>query len=155
LKRILISNVTCYAPLNDMPSIISGIPGHAVEDVKISDCYFLQKGGGTLEMAALQPVEKPDAYPEPARFGPLPAQHVYLRHVSNIEFSHVELASASPDARPAIWLDDVRGADFSHLKPPLAAQAFLLNSGVTDFRISESRGLRNVAIDSAPSRMQI
>ena len=26
LKRVLISNVTCYAPSNDMPSILSGIP---------------------------------------------------------------------------------------------------------------------------------
>ncbi|WP_027526553.1 hypothetical protein [Bradyrhizobium sp. Ec3.3] len=35
LKRVLISNVTCNALLNDMPSIISGVPGHAVEDIKI------------------------------------------------------------------------------------------------------------------------
>lgn len=34
LKRVLISNVTCYGPLNEMPSIISGIPGHAIEDIK-------------------------------------------------------------------------------------------------------------------------
>jgi polygalacturonase len=155
LKRVLISNVTCYAPLNEMPSIISGIPGHAVEDIKISDCYFLQKGGGTAETAALQPVEKPDEYPEPARFGPLPAQHFYLRHVSNIEFSHVELASGGPDARPAFWLDDVSGADFSHLKLPPAAPAFLLNGMVADFRISESRGIKDTAIDTAPARTQI
>jgi hypothetical protein len=75
LKRVLISNVTCHAPLNDMPSIISGIPGHPVEDIQISNCYFLQKGGA--EMAALQPSEQPSDYPEPALFGPLPAQHFY------------------------------------------------------------------------------
>jgi polygalacturonase len=34
LKRVLISNVSCYAPSNDMPSILSGIPDHPVEDVK-------------------------------------------------------------------------------------------------------------------------
>jgi hypothetical protein len=33
LKRVLISNLTCSGPLNEMPSIISGVPGHAVEDI--------------------------------------------------------------------------------------------------------------------------
>jgi polygalacturonase len=155
LKRVLVSNVTCYAPLNDMPSIISGIPGHAIEDIKISDCYFLQKGGGSAETAALQPIEKSDEYPEPARFGALPAQHFYLRHAGNIELSHVEMASAGPDARPAVWLDDVRGTDFSHLKLPPAAPGFLLNGMVTDFRVSQSRGIKDTAIDNAPSRVQI
>ncbi len=155
LKRVLISNVTCSAPLNDMPSILSGIPGHPVEDIKIHDCHFQQMGGGTAEMAALQPAEKPDEYPEPARFGRLPAQHFYLRHVGNIELDHVELESANPDARPACWLDDVRGADFSYLKPPHGAPAFMLNSAVADFRVSASRGVKDTAIDSAPSRLQI
>jgi polygalacturonase len=155
LKRILISNVSCYAPLNDMPSIISGIPGHAIEDIKISNCHFLQMGGGSAETAALQPVEKPDEYPEPARFGALPAQHFYLRHVRNIELSHVEMASTSPDARPACWLDDVSGADFSYLRLPPGAPGFLLNGTVANFRVSESRGIKDTAIDAAPSRMQI
>ena len=67
--------------------------------------------GGTAEMAALQPAERPEDYPEPAFFGPLPAQHFYLRHVRNIEFSNVEVASVAADARPSFWLGDVRGAD--------------------------------------------
>src|SRR6516165_288391 len=107
LKRVLISNITCHAPLNDMPSIISGIPGHAIEDIKISDCYFLHKGGGTAETAALQPSEQPNDYPEPARFGPLPAQHFYIRHAHNLEFSNVELRAVAVDARASFWLGDV------------------------------------------------
>ena len=128
LKRVLISNVTCHGPLSEMPSIISGIPGHAVEDIKISDCTFLHRGGGTAELAALQPPERPEDYPEPAFFGPLPAQHFYLRHVRNIEFSNVEVASASADARPSFWLGDVHGADLLNVKFPRSARpACVLN----------------------------
>src|SRR3954464_10382037 len=92
--------------------------GHAVEDIKISDCIFLHGGGGPAELAALQPPERPEDYPEPAFFGPLPAQHFYLRHVRNIEFSNVEVASVNADARPSFWLGDVSGADLLNVKFP-------------------------------------
>jgi polygalacturonase len=155
LKRILISNVTCYGPENDMPSIISGVRGHAVEDIKISDCYFFQKGGGTSEMAALQPAERPDDYPEPARFGPLPAQHFYLRHARNIEFSNIDLASASADARPSFWLGDVSGADLVRIKLPRSAGPALMLNDVSDLRLSANRGLRDMSIDGMVSRLRI
>jgi hypothetical protein len=155
LKRVLISNVTCHGPLNAMPSIISGVPGHAVEDIKISDCTFLHRGGGTAAMAALQPTERPDDYPEPARFGPLPAQHFYLRHVRNIEFSHVEFASATSDARPSFWLGDVSGVDLLHVKIPRGAGPACVLNDVSDFRMQSSRGFDDLLIDGAVSRLEI
>jgi polygalacturonase len=155
VRRVLISNVTCQGPLNEMPSIISGIPGHAVEDIKISNCIFLHKGGGTAEMAALHPVERPDDYPEPARFGPLPAQHFYLRHVRNIEISNVEVASVAADERPSFWLGDVSDADLLHVKLPRGAgPSFLLND-VSAFRMHSSRGFDDISIDGPISHLQI
>jgi hypothetical protein len=32
LKRVMINNINCDAPLNDMPAIIAGIPEHPIED---------------------------------------------------------------------------------------------------------------------------
>jgi hypothetical protein len=49
-------------------SIISGIPGHYIEDVKISNIQVLHEGGGTKEDAAYQPPEYEDMYPEPTMF---------------------------------------------------------------------------------------
>jgi polygalacturonase len=149
LARVLIENVTCYGPVNAMPSIIAGLPGHPVEDVKISDCFFLHKGGGTPEMAAIVPEEHPDDYPEPYRMGTLPAQHFYVRHARNVEFSNVELASASPDARPSFWMSDVQGADLFRLKLPrdLGGPAFQLDS-VSDFRVAASRGVKDAEFGS-------
>jgi polygalacturonase len=155
LKRVLISNITCHGARNLMPSIISGIPGHAVEDIKISNSIFLHRGSGTAEMAALQPAERPDDYPEPARFGPLPAQHFYLRHVRNIEFANVELASVIADARPSFWLDDVRGVDLLHVKLPRGAGPACVLNNVSDFRMHSTRGFSDMSIEGAVSRLQI
>jgi polygalacturonase len=154
-KRVLISNVTCHGPLNDMPSIISGVPARAVEDIKISDCYFLHKGGGTAEMAALQPAERPNDYPEPAGFGPLPAQHFYLRHVRNLEFSNVELASDIADARPSFWLTDVSGAALLGVKLPRGASPALVLNDVSDFRMLAMRGFKDISIDGRVSHVRI
>ena len=147
LKRVLISNVNCHGPLNDMPSIISGVSAHAVEDIKISDCYFLHKGGGTAEMAALQPVARPNDYPEPAGFGPLPAQHFYLSHARNLEFSNVEIASATADARPSFWLADVSGADLLGVKLPRGDGPALVLNDVSDFHMHATRGFKDISID--------
>jgi polygalacturonase len=155
VKRILISNVTCYGPLNKMPSIISGIPGHAIEDIKISDSTFLHAGGGKAEMAALQPAERPDDYPEPARFGPLPAAHFYLRHVRNIEFSNIEVASLVADARPSFWLGDVRAAELTRVKLPRGPGPACVLDDVSDFHMHSSRGFNDISIDGVVSRLEI
>src|SRR6201996_3973038 len=39
MKRILISNLNCYNAGTTVSSILSGIPDHAIEDVKFSDIY--------------------------------------------------------------------------------------------------------------------
>jgi polygalacturonase len=147
LARVLISNVTCHGPANDMPSIIAGLPGHPVEDVKISDCLFLHKGGEIAEMAAIVPDERAGDYPEPSRMGTLPAQHFYVRHARNVEFTNVELASASRDARPCFWMNDVQGADLFHLKLPEGNDggAFLLQA-VADFQVMASHGVKDTKI---------
>jgi polygalacturonase len=155
LKRVLISSVTCHGPLNHMPSIISGVPGHAVEDIKISDCFFLHKGGGTAEMATLKPAEQPNDYPEPARFGPLPAQHFYIRHARNLEFSNVELAGVTLDARPSFWLGDVNGADLLRVKLPRRAGPAVSLNDVSDFRALANRGLKDISLKGPISHMQL
>ena len=135
LKRVLISNVT--SSNGDMlPSIIAGVPGHAVEDVKISDVYLHQVGGASADVAALQPPEKAERYPEPDMFGDLPATGIFVRHAKNIEVSNLEIATAKQDARPAFWLQDVDGADFFRLRMPrgTSREQFQLED-VRDFRV--------------------
>jgi len=68
LKRVIISNLVCSNCVSGLGSIISGIPGYKIEDVKISNIQILHQGGGTKEDAAYQPPEYEDMYPEPTMF---------------------------------------------------------------------------------------
>jgi polygalacturonase len=142
IKRIMIKQITGYGPLSDTPSIISGIPGHATEDVSISDVYLQPKGGGTADMTAIEPPERVDTYPEPVMFGPLPAQGFFVRHARNVEFDNVHIVPDVADARPVFWLEDVEGADFSRIyfSRRKATSGFLLKK-VRDFRVFSSRSI--------------
>ena len=138
LRRILISNLSSYNTAGKYGSNITGIPDHPVEDVKLSDIYVEHAGGGTAEQAKIQVPEKEDAYPEPGMLGVLPAHGFYFRHVNRLEMSHVEVEPKTPDARPAIYTDDVHRADFYFITAPSNPPAFSLKNS-TDTRIMLSR----------------
>jgi polygalacturonase len=149
MKRILIDNVTSSnAAL--LPSIIAGVGGHPVEDIKISNVYLHQCGGGTAELARRVPPLEEEKYPDPGMFGPLPASGFFIRQARNIEMSHVEVAVAAPDARPAFWLQDVDGADFFRLRLPPGTN-FALDR-VAHFRLFGSRDIADKIFDTAVTR---
>ena len=138
LKRVLISNVACHNTASRFGSNITGIPGYPVEDLKISDVYVECAGGGTPDQAKIEVGEHENSYPEPSMLGPLPAYGFYFRHVNRLEMSHVEVAPVAPDARPAIYLDEVHRADFIAITAPSSPPAFSINKS-TDVRILMSR----------------
>jgi polygalacturonase len=144
LKRVHIDNVVVSgaAPL---PSIIAGVAGHPVEDVRISNLFVEQVGGQGAAMAAIDPPENAAGYPEPNMFGDLPATGLFVRHARNIALSHVEIRTRAPDARPAVWMRDVDGFDAGDLRVPQGT-AFQLDA-VTRFRLWGSRDLADRRID--------
>jgi len=89
LRRVLLSNITCYNSAARYGSNITGIPGYAVEDLKISDVYVQHVGGGTADQIKIEVPEDENKYPEPGMLGPLPAHGFYFRHVNRLEMSHV------------------------------------------------------------------
>ena len=138
LKRVLISNIACHNTVSRFGSNITGIPGFPVEDLKISDVFVECAGGGTPDQAKIEVGEHENSYPEPSMLGPLPAYGFYFRHVNRLEMSHVEVAPVAPDARPAIYLDEVHRADFFAITAPSSPPAFSINNS-TDVRILMSR----------------
>ena len=138
LQRVLISNITSYNTAGKYGSNITGIPGHFVEDIKLSDIYVETSGGGTADQAKIEVPEKEDSYPEPGMLGTLPTYGFYFRHVNRLEMSHVEVRPKTPDARPAIYTDDVHRADFSFITAPTDPPAFSFNK-TTDVRVLMSR----------------
>jgi hypothetical protein len=71
----------------------------------------------------------------------------------NLEMSHVEIANAIPDARPAFYLNDVERADFFAITAPRTADgAFVLNN-VRDLRIGWSRAAADTTLASIDNKI--
>jgi polygalacturonase len=154
LRRVIISDLVSHNSASSTASILSGVPDNMIEDVKISNCYFghngLPKdmkigwGDQSKPMPDWHTIKVPeieDAYPELLRFGPTPCNGMFVRHLKNLEMSHVEIAPANPDPRPAFWLEDVQRADFFAVTAPQQPNFSLHN--VTDLRILWSRAAKD------------
>ncbi|MFZ0959083.1 MAG: glycoside hydrolase family 28 protein [Candidatus Sulfotelmatobacter sp.] len=153
LRRVLISNVVCSNAASSLGSILSGIPGHPIEDIQLNDIYIQHRGGGAPEAAAIHPPELENKYPEPDMFGAMPSHGFFLRHVKNISVSNVEISSLKEDARPAFVLEDVQSADFFRIRTPRAANVptFALTN-VTDFTVSRSKHVADTQLDHADQK---
>ena len=91
------------------PIMITGIPGHFVENVRLENVTISFPGHGTDEDARRTVNEDIDKYPEQFFFGVLPSWGAYIRHAKNIEFVNVKLEAREADARKKIYLEDVEG----------------------------------------------
>ena len=142
IRRVRISNVVASNVDARHGVLISGIPGHAIEDVALTDVRIAYRGGGTAADAALEPPEKETDYPEPDMFGNIPVYGLYARHVNGLRARDVHFTLDAPDARPAVRLDDVNGAEFDRLVvPPRTAGALFVLRGVRDFLLRNSPGI--------------
>jgi polygalacturonase len=153
LRRVNISNVVVSNTAGRYASILSGIPGYEIEDVKLSDIYILSQGGGTKEEAGIVPPEKEKGYPEPTMFGTMPSYGFYIRHVKGIEMGNIEVKYMKEDFRPAFALMDVQGADFIHVKAqhPSDVPVFTLRN-VRDFNVYLSRPMPETHLENVEQK---
>ena len=127
MRRVKISNVVCSDSASYLGCVISGVPGHPIENVTLSDIYIQHRGGGTAADAAITPPEDESKYPEPGMFGRMPSQGFYIRHVNNIELSGIQIEAMAPDARPGIVLQNAENVDLFHVKTPANVPAVVLH----------------------------
>ncbi|GGA69304.1 exo-poly-alpha-D-galacturonosidase [Edaphobacter acidisoli] len=151
LQRIVVDNFVSYNNESRVCSILSGIPGYEIKDIKMSNIYIQHQGGDYASQVGIVPPENVDKYPDPGMFGPMPAQGFFFRHVRNLEMSHVEVAPMNPDPRPAFALQDVNRADFIAVTAPTNPAAFSLNK-VTDLRVLLSRAAKDTVLESADGK---
>jgi polygalacturonase len=130
--------------------VISGVPGHDIRDVRITNVDITYQGEGTAQDAAVNPPEKENAYPEPNMFGTMPSYGFYVRHAAGIDFSDIHLGYASADHRPAFVLDDVQDASFHLIKAvhENGVPVILLKSA-EDVHIYDSRDVADRHITTA------
>jgi len=153
LRRVIISNIVAYNADPKYASIISGVPGDDIEDVRFNNIRIYYQGGGTNEQAALSPPEKEDDYPEPVMFGEMPAYGFYIRHVKGLTMTDVEVSYIKDDARPPFVLDDVKGADFHRIKAQRngTGPTFVLK-GVSDFNTNQVWLVPDTRIEQAAQK---
>jgi len=154
LRRVIISNIVCSNAISNVSSLCTGLAGHPIEDVKLSNILIEHRGGGTAEQAKLQPPEEErDRYPEPRRFGDTPSHGFFIRHVKGIEMNDVKILVQQADARAAFVLDDVHGADFFRIKTSQTSNAptFVLKN-VEDFKIGQVNSIPDTRLDKADSK---
>ncbi|MGH7997110.1 MAG: rhamnogalacturonidase [Opitutaceae bacterium] len=145
LRRVTISDVVATNVDPRYSSIISGIPGHSIEDLTLADIRILYRGGGTAAQARIEPPELENDYPEPARQGVVPAYGFFIRHARNIVFHDIDLGTKRTDARPPFVLEDVQGADFHDIRAAheFGRPTFVLHH-VTGFAARAVAGLPDV-----------
>ena len=103
MRHIYINNVRAR-DCGNYGCSITGLPGHPVEDVHLSNIVIHHRGGITRDqLPSIQKAlrdEKAAEYPEATMWGPLPARGFYVRHARSVHFDNVEVQVENPDARP-------------------------------------------------------
>lgn len=147
LRRVKISNLVVYNAEPRYASLISGIPGHDIEDVTLQNIRIYYRGGGTKQQAALQPPEKETDYPEPTMFGEIPAYGFFIRHVRGLEMNNVSVSYLKDDARAPFIINDGKAIELRNLKAAHAAgiPTFILND-IENFSIHDSYPLGDVRL---------
>ena len=134
VRRVAISNVVASNIDPRLGGLISGIPGHPIEDVTLSNIRLSFRGGGTPDDAACEVEELEGGYPEPFHFGRTPAYGLYLRHLRRVTLHAIDLRTETSDARPALILDDVADVHLSQVNAVCAP-------GVPVLRLKDVSGL--------------
>ena len=126
-----------------------GIPGHEIEDIKLSNIRILVKGGANKEQAEVEVPELEDGYPDPRNFAPIPAYGFFIRHVKGIELNNVDVSFENEDFRPPFILNDVKGAEFRNVEAKTAegVPAFVLKN-VERFSTHQCKPLSDMQLDS-------
>lgn len=111
-------------PRNVCPSIIAGLPGLRIENVRMENIEIVYPGHADPEYAyagtsneELDAIEEQETrYPEFSNWKELPAWGFYIRHADGIVFDNVKITVDGEDYRPALVADDVNGLRMKNLQ---------------------------------------
>jgi polygalacturonase len=138
VKNVSISNIVSRS--SSTTSSITGLPGHLVEHISLSD-ISLSAEGGNRSPRDLEVPEQETKYPEGNMFGPLPSFGLYVRHVSGLTLNNVQSRWEKEDLRSAMVFDDVTDLTVSGFRTDTmsgAAPVLWLNNAI-DALIGGSR----------------
>lgn len=115
---IQISNVVADDCDSLCAIIVTGMKEEPVRNVWLNNIRLHFQGGGKKELVDKNYREQGTNYPEPKFAGQTPAYGLYARHVEGLHVNDVTFTYQRPDYRPAVVLDDVRGATLRAIDAP-------------------------------------
>lgn len=122
LRNVRLTNITAKGT-SEIGCSITGLPGHEIEDVTLTDIRLGFDGGGSREDTRREISEREKNYPESTMFGKLPAWGFYCRHVRGLKFVNLQLETTEPDLRHAMMFDDVEDVQITGLDAGVAPGA--------------------------------
>ncbi|ATY34695.1 glycoside hydrolase [Sphingomonas psychrotolerans] len=135
VRRVRFSDINVSGADGRYPCGVVGIEDKAIEDVTLTNVHVRCSGGGTPEDAARIPPERRNSSLEPSFMGTLPAFGLYVRHARGVAAKDVSFTTDQPDARPAIVLDDVAGAQIHGVRASAPAALAVKATGSSDVQI--------------------
>lgn len=134
VRNVSISNVTAtianFGRGGVYASSISGLPGHPVENVTLSDLQITNLVAPPKSYQEIPLAEVPEnlkGYPEFWMFGPLPTSGIFFRHATGLVLNRVDIQPQATDPRPALVFSDV--SDVIVNGAPVSAAVIRLTSG--------------------------
>ena len=148
LRRIIISNIVVYNAVQKHSVMILGLPEKDIEDILLDNIKIYYQGGGNKEQSRIIPPENETIYPEPDRFGVMPAYGFYIRHAKDIKMNNIYVSYMDEDMRPPFVLDDVKKVEFNFLeaKHSTGLPTFILKD-VKDFTSFKCESLEDKHIE--------
>jgi polygalacturonase len=152
-RRIIIQNVVAWNVDHKYGSIISGLPGHEIEDLQLSNIRFYYKGGGPKDSINRIVPEFEKDYPEPFRWGIMPSYGFFVRHVKNLKMHDVQMSFLKDEPRPAFILDDVKGAIMYDVQAQIASgSSTIVLKNSRDIDLEKVKGVKDVIIKNTEKK---
>ncbi len=110
MRDMMFSNILVDATAcgKDAAFIFTGLPGHPIENITLTNIDMTVAGGGTpgdaaAELAELDLEAIGNHWPEYTCFGAtVPAHGIYARHIRGLSMDRINIRTVAPDARPAV-----------------------------------------------------
>lgn len=140
LRSVAITDVLASDAV--MTSSITGIPGHEVEDVTLSNVRISTTEQTRSQWQKVPVPEVAGGYPEARMFGRLPAYGLYARHVRGLRLVDVSFTSREVQQTPAVLCDQVKDLEIASLQ----ADAPCENASILSLDEVQTAWLREIQV---------
>lgn len=152
-RRIIINNLIAYNVDPRHGAIISGLPGHDIDDLQLSNIRIYYKGGGPKDSINRIVPEYEKDYPEPYRWKIMPSYGFFIRHVNNLKMHDVQISYMKDEPRLPFILDDVKDAILYDIQAQKAAGVpVMMMNKVQNIGIQRVQGVKDIVIKNAAKR---